>query len=202
MVQQLFSAFLATLFALQMNANCTAAPKDPKDVRSTAQVTPIGSAVEVRSTNQQKLRGRLAEVTMDRIAIQIESGRTIETRQMPFDAIEAIRILATNNISSHESANAMAMAVRIPHGSRMEVRLQDKEKFRGRMGAIDSDGFLIESDHPARHASRKVLFTELKSTAIVGKSHLVRNSVIGVAVAGAVFVVIIGYGLSELYGYN
>jgi len=71
----------------------------------------------------------------------------------------------------------------MPAGTRIEVRLKNKQKMRGATGPVSSSGFALVD---ARQGERQIAFDDVASVQkISGKSHLKRNVLIGVVVGVA-----------------
>ncbi len=51
----------------------------------------------------------------------------------------------------------------VPPGTMIEVRLQNKQKMRGRLGEIDDEGFQLTTVQGQKLVAQKIAFTELKS---------------------------------------
>jgi hypothetical protein len=54
-------------------------------------------------------------------------------------------------------------AVKIPAGSKVEVRLTNKEKLKGRVGAVSDDGMVLEYSKAGQTEERKIAFGEVQS---------------------------------------
>ena len=51
----------------------------------------------------------------------------------------------------------------IPPGSRVQVRLKNKEKLRGRLGEVSNEGFVVQYARGNQIEERKIGFDEVKS---------------------------------------
>lgn len=71
----------------------------------------------------------------------------------------------------------------IPAGSKVEVRLLNKEWFRGRLGEVSDEGFTLLIATGNRIESRKVAFSEVKSVKAIGDNGRTRNILIGAGAA-------------------
>jgi hypothetical protein len=103
--------------------------------------------------------------------------------------------LARSVPAAPQAPNIETKIASIPLGSRIEVRLTDKQKLRGIRGAASAESFVLS----APKADRTVAFAEVVSVKRIGKSHTTRNVLIIVAVA-VVAVVITGVVLYENRG--
>ena len=59
--------------------------------------------------------------------------------------------------------------IQIPAGSQVEVRLLNKERFRGRLGDVSDEGFTVQIAQGNRIDTRKVAFGEVKSVKVIDK---------------------------------
>ncbi len=53
---------------------------------------PLGSRVQVRLKNKEKLRGRLGEVSKEGFVVQYAKGNQIEERQIGFDEVKSLKV--------------------------------------------------------------------------------------------------------------
>ena len=78
-------------------------------------------------------------------------------------------------------------------GKQIEVRLMDKQKLRGQLGASDAEGFTLQMQGAAP-SERRVSFAEVKSlTAVSGKGVRVVTWIIAGAVVAVVVVALAIY---------
>lgn len=96
---------------------------------------------------------------------------------------------AASNRASAGSTRQQVQAV--PAGSLVEVRLYSKQKFRGRLGEISVDGFVVQTAASNKTGDEKLAFTDVRSFRVVS-SHTCRKVLIGVG---------IGLGIAALVGY-
>jgi preprotein translocase subunit SecF len=91
--------------------------------------------------------------------------------------------------------------LRIPAGSQIEVRLNNKQKQRGRLGEIRDEEFAMQTMKAGKMEVQNVAFSEVNSVKQVGK-HTTRNILIGVGIglAAAVIVVAILAATVDLVG--
>ena len=78
----------------------------------------------------------------------------------------------------------------IPAGSMVEVRLNSKEKFRGRLGEVSNEGFIVKCAQGNQIDERKVAYDDVKSIKSVEGSPAGRTAVYILAGAGIVFLVL------------
>jgi hypothetical protein len=58
----------------------------------------------------------------------------------------------------------------IPAGTMIEVNLLNKQKLRGRLGEVTSDGFSLQTAQGTQIETQKVAFTDVKSVKQVGET--------------------------------
>ena len=51
----------------------------------------------------------------------------------------------------------------VPHGTMIEVRLLNKQKLRGRLGEVTSEGFSLQTAQGTKIEMQKITFTDVKS---------------------------------------
>jgi hypothetical protein len=54
-------------------------------------------------------------------------------------------------------------AVQIPAGSKVEIRLIDKQKLKGRIGTVSDDGIVLKYSKAGQPEERRIAFTEMAS---------------------------------------
>jgi hypothetical protein len=54
---------------------------------------PSGTMIEVRLLNNQKLRGRLGETTVEGFSLQTAQGNKIETRKLAFTDVKSLKLV-------------------------------------------------------------------------------------------------------------
>ena len=87
----------------------------------------------------------------------------------------------------------------LPPGGLIEVRLVSREKVRGRLGVVESDGFTVKLQDPSA-SERRIAFADVKSVkAILSTRNRVASWII-VGVAVAVVVVVLAVYLT--YRHN
>ncbi len=85
----------------------------------------------------------------------------------------------------------------IPPGSRVQVRLKNKEKLRGRLGEVSNEGFVLQYARGNQIEERKISFDEVKSLKVKeGGSNALVWVLVGAAAGLGVFFVV----LLLLYG--
>ena len=77
----------------------------------------------------------------------------------------------------------------LPPGGLIEVRLVSREKVRGRLGVVESDGFTVQLQDPSA-SERRIAFADVKSVKAIlnTRGRVVSWIVVGVAVAVVVVV--------------
>lgn len=85
----------------------------------------------------------------------------------------------------------------IPLGSLVDVRLNNNEKIRGRMGEVPDEGFLIQTVQGGKVETRKIAFTDMKSVKFVHKSHTTRNILLVAGIAVAVLAIVVAVGFKQ-----
>ncbi|PYT23592.1 MAG: hypothetical protein DMG57_31555 [Acidobacteria bacterium] len=78
----------------------------------------------------------------------------------------------------------------IPAGSMVEVRLTSKQKFRGRLGEVSNEGFIVKYAQGNQIGERKVAYDDVKSIKSVEGSRTGRTAVYLLTGTGIVFVVL------------
>ena len=71
----------------------------------------------------------------------------------------------------------------IPPGSRVQVRLKNKEKLRGRLGEVSNEGFVVQYARGNQIEERKTGFDEVKSLKVKGDGS--KKAVLILAAVGA-----------------
>lgn len=90
-----------------------------------------------------------------------------------------------------QKATVQEQVLEIPAGSLIEVRLKNKEKFRGRLGDISNDGFVVKQARKDKVEDRQITFGEVKSIKMVNKgSNAGRAILYALAGLGVLFLVI------------
>jgi len=79
--------------------------------------------------------------------------------------------------------------IQIPAGSQVEVRLLNKERFRGRLGEVSDEGFTVLIAQENRIESRKVVFGDVKSVKAIGNKNK-RGILIGVGATLGILLVL------------
>jgi len=77
----------------------------------------------------------------------------------------------------------------LPPGGLIEVRLVSREKVRGRLGVVESDGFTVQLQDPSA-SERRIAFADVKSVKAIlsTRGRVVSWIVVGVVVAVVVVV--------------
>jgi len=92
--------------------------------------------------------------------------------------------------SQKPTVNWLELVIQIPVGSQVEVRLLNKERFRGRLGEISDEGFSVQIAQGNRIETRKVAFGDVKSVKVMGNNEKKRGILIGVAAAFGILLVL------------
>ena len=110
----------------------------------------------------------------------------------------AAAMLARVVSGAPDTASIRAQIVGMRLGTRMELRLKDKQKVRGARGAVSDSGFTLVD---ARSGERQIAFDDIASVKPVNTtSHTGRNILIGVGIGvGVVAIVIIALAHSGGY---
>ena len=81
----------------------------------------------------------------------------------------------------------------IPAGSVIEVKLANKHKIRGRLGALTDSGFELQHASDGKIVTEVVAFDSAKSVEVVGKGlNFVAKVFIGIGIVAGVIGVIVG----------
>jgi hypothetical protein len=104
------------------------------------------------------------------------------------------RVLSAFRGGSQSSATAKPtlkeQVLAIPVGSMVEVRLNSKEKFRGRLGEVSNEGFIVKYAQGNQIDERKVSYDDVMSIKSVEGSRAGRTALYVLAGAGVVFIVL------------
>jgi len=79
--------------------------------------------------------------------------------------------------------------IQIPAGSQVEVRLLNKERFRGRLGDVSDEGFTVQIAQGNRIETRKVAFGDVKSVKVIDKEKR-KHILLGAGVAFGLLLVL------------
>jgi hypothetical protein len=99
-----------------------------------------------------------------------------------------------------DSKSAKTRLLAIPMGSLVDVRLNDNEKIRGRMGEVSDEGFVIQAVQGGKVENRKIAFTDMKSIKSIGKSHTTRNILLVAGIGVGVGVIVLFLALRASLG--
>jgi len=83
--------FVGSACATKMNAFEAAAASQNPAIKARAVQIPAGSVVEVRLTNQEKLNGRIGDVSDDGIVLKYVRGTRVEERKIAFADMTSIK---------------------------------------------------------------------------------------------------------------
>ena len=88
----------------------------------------------------------------------------------------------------------------VPHGTMIEVRLLNKQKLRGRLGEVTSEGFSLQTAQGTKIETQNIPFTDVKSVKQVegttGKK-VGRGLIYGLAGIGAFMVVMVIWAVTR-----
>jgi len=111
--------------------------------------------------------------------------------------------LTTNSVFARSAANGSSeqagdasrlreQVAHLPASALIEVRFVNREKVRGRLGAVEPDGFaLMPQDRSA--SERRVAFTDVKSVKAIQSKRSVATKIAVVVVAGACVAALVIY---------
>lgn len=88
---------------------------------------------------------------------------------------------AASRGSDSQKPSLKGQILQIPAGAQVEVRLLNKERFRGRLGEVSNDGFTVQVARENRIEIRKVAFSDVKSVKEIRKQHTAAYVFLGVA---------------------
>jgi hypothetical protein len=97
---------------------------------------------------------------------------------------------------SGEKPTVKEQVIQIPAGSQVEVRLLNKERFRGRLGDVSNEGFTVQTAQGNRIETRKVAFSDAKSVKAIERGKK-RNILLGAGVA-LVFLFVLAVTIGHL----
>jgi hypothetical protein len=94
---------------------------------------------------------------------------------------EAIGAAAASQASASQKPTLREQVIQIPAGAQVEVRLLNKERFRGRLGEVSDEGFTVLIAQENRIETRQVVFGDLKSVKEIRKQRTALYVFLGVA---------------------
>ncbi len=100
--------------------------------------------------------------------------------------VGASDVVPSGRAGSQAKATLKEQVSQIPAGSQVEVRLLNKERFRGRLGEVSDEGFTVQVATGNRIETRKVAFSDAKSVKAIERGKK-RNILLG---AGVTFVLL------------
>jgi len=77
--------------------------------------------------------------------------------------MDAFDSSAASQAPTSRTATIKERAVLIPAGSKVEVRLVDKQALKGRIGDVSDDGIVLKYTKAGQTAERKIAFTDMTS---------------------------------------
>jgi hypothetical protein len=105
--------------------------------------------------------------------------------------LEVRAAIASDGSASREQ-RLKERALAIPPGTMVEVKLRDKQKIRGQMGAVSDEGFTVQTAQGNKIEMKTVRFDQLKSIKKVGHKppRIATGVAIGLVGLGILVVVI------------
>jgi len=94
---------------------------------------------------------------------------------------ETDKSLAAPRGSASQKPSLKEQILQIPAAAQVEVRLLNKERFRGRLGEVSDDGFVVQIARGNRIETRVVAFGDVKSLKQIRNQHTFQHIFIGVA---------------------
>ena len=98
-----------------------------------------------------------------------------------FARAEAAQAVPTSHASVSQKPTLKEQVIQIPAGAQVEVRLLNKERFRGRLGDISDEGFTVLIAQENRIETRQVAFGDVKSVKEIRKQRTAAYVFLGVA---------------------
>jgi hypothetical protein len=99
------------------------------------------------------MRGRISCI----LAAVLFTTTTLESRGSVLGAISLGRMAA------EQPSNLKERLLAVPPGTMIEVRLQTKQKIRGRLGEISDEGFSLTTLQEQKVVKEEIAFADLKS---------------------------------------
>jgi len=106
--------------------------------------------------------------------------------------ILAVLIACLPGPAQQSAESVKSKVLTIPAGSVVEVRLVDKSKLRGRLGAVSDTGFDLQSIQRNTVETQQIGFDRLQSIKDTQRKSFVHSLAKGFLIAGIVIVSIIG----------
>ncbi len=104
--------------------------------------------------------------------------------------VGASDVAPSGQASSEPKPTLKEQVNQIPGGSKVEVRLLNNGRFRGRLGEVSDEGFIVQTATGNRIGTRKVAFNDVKSVKVIGNKEKGRGILIGVAAAVGIILVL------------
>ena len=98
-----------------------------------------------------------------------------------FARAEAAQAVPSSHASVSQKPTLKEQVIQIPTGAQVEVRLLNKERFRGRLGDISDEGFTVLIAQENRIETRQVAFGGVKSVKEIRKQRTAAYVFLGVA---------------------
>lgn len=154
---------------------------------------PSGSLVEVRLKTKEKIRGRLTDVTSEGFTVRYAVQDRIEERKFAYPDVKSVKQVSgeSEQAPGSPAPTLQEQVVGIPSGTVVVVQLKNKEKIRGRMADVSSDGFSVKSAAKDKVGERKIAYQDVKSVKRVGNESAGGKTVLYVLAGIGAFVVIL-----------
>ena len=183
----------------------SAMPAVDKATKIQGQVEKIslGSVVEVRTKAKLKVRGRLGALTSKAFDVQTAIRDKVRTQSFRFDEVKSVKFIE-KGLSVTAAAGEMPPTIRekvvvMPAGSIVEVRTKAKLKVRGRLGALTSEAFEVQTAKGGKIPTQSFRFDDVKSVKTVEHESTAVKIVV-VAVVALAAVCVLGAVLVFAYG--
>ncbi len=106
-----------------------AEPARTEELREQVMKMPLQSLVQVKQSDGGTYRARLVELSDQGVALQIMHDRGVDGRQIPLHQLKSIRVDSGSKDLSQ--LGAMKGLFQVPHGSLVELRLENGERIKG-----------------------------------------------------------------------
>src|SRR4051812_25081474 len=106
MMREVLSTVLAMLLVANFNYAGPAPQVDSKAAKTRVLAIPMGSLVEVHLNNNEKIRGRMGQVSDEGFVIQTVQGGKAETRKIAFTDMKSLKTIG----KSHTTRNILLVA--------------------------------------------------------------------------------------------
>ncbi len=126
---------------------------------------PPGSMVRVDLRSKERIRGRLADVSGDGLVVRYAFHDTVEERKLTYAEVKSIKRVKSDSeqMPGAPAPTLHEQIIQIPPGAFLRVELKNKEKIRGAMGEVPTDGFSMKSADKDKPWERKIAFQDVKA---------------------------------------